>query len=213
MTIAQEQKSVYCERRVSSVSTKPVAAFDALKRRVEGSLWLLCVAVDGDAIAALKKMKSPAGATIIYSHGSVPDGTITDKSHGIDGQFLKPRTIYAGLKDVKYIDRTPIIVSSCFAANGTQAHELSRLTKGVVYAAKAYVTVPSDAHEKYDLSVYTDGYERGEVSGYARFDNGKETPSSLKAVRFNPDTKQWTWVWSDKPSPVGDRIHPRKTSK
>lgn len=176
--------------------------------RPRTATWLnyLNEAEDADAIVALNKMQSPHGAMIIYSHGSVPDGTVTDKAHGADGQYLRPKAIYWDLKRLQYRDGTPVIVSSCFAANGTQARELSRLTKGVVYAAKAYVTEPSDANGKYELSVNTDRFGRGDVSGYARFENGRETPSSLLAIRYDPDTGKWTWFWRKTPAPVGDRV-------
>jgi len=179
---------------------------DGIARRPQRISYLNDV-VDGDAIAALNKMGSPEDSTIIYSHGSLK-GTVSDTSRGMDPQYLNPSKILGDLQRIHYKMGTPIILSSCFAASGDQARALSKLTGGVVYAAKAFVTVPSDAHGSYNLSVYTNGYQRGDVTGYARFENGRETPSSLLSVNYNQDTGRWTYIKSKKPSPAGERVNP-----
>lgn len=167
---------------------------------------------DTNAFKALKKMGSPPGYVVIYSHGVPESGHIVDAGHGEPYVVLEASDILLDLERKGYKKGTPIVLSSCFAANDDQARELSRLTKGVVYAAKAYVTVPNDAKQRYQLTVHTEGYEAGATSGYARFDNGRETPSTLLGLSYDRKTRAWAWQLSKRPAPIGDRIAAPKAS-
>lgn len=151
-------------------------------------------------------MGSPPGYFVAFSHGAPETGAIVDASHGKPNIELTAYQILLALNRKEYKKGTPIILSSCFAANGKEARELSRLTGGVVYAAKAYVTVPNDAHKRYQLTVHTEGYETGAPSGYARFDKGKETPSTLLGLSYDRKSREWPWRLSEKPVPAGDRV-------
>jgi hypothetical protein len=158
------------------------------------SINLLSDAKDRPAIAALKKMGSPADSVVIFSHGS-PSGQIADASRGEGQPALSAQKILNRLGK-SYKKGATIILSSCFAANGDVARKLSSLTGGIVYAARAFVTVPNETHKKYDLTVYSLGYGVGEKSGYAKFYNGKEIPSKLLGLTYNPESSEWEWKFS-----------------
>lgn len=119
---------------------------------------------------------------------------------------MSAHTLFLDLQRKGYKKGTPIILSSCFAANQPEALELSKLTGGIVYAARAFVTVPNDVHRRYDMTVYSKGYGVGEKSGYARFENGREVPSDLLGLTYNPETRQWLWRRSEKPAGLNIRV-------
>ncbi|WCM25759.1 hypothetical protein NDN01_17175 [Sphingomonas sp. QA11] len=168
------------------------------------SLNLLSEVKDGPEIAALKKMGSPANAVIIFSHGS-PKGQIADASRGERQPALSAKKILARLGK-NYKMGTTIILSSCFAANGTEARILSELTGGIVYAARAYVTAPNETHKKYDLTVYSLGYGVGEKSGYVKYYKGKEVPSRLLGLRYDPQSSEWKWNISQEDQKIDVRV-------
>jgi hypothetical protein len=174
------------------------------------SINLLSDAKDRPAIAALKKMGSPADTVVIFSHGS-PSGQIADASRGEGQPALSAQNILARLGK-SYKKGTTIILSSCFAANGDVARKLSRLTGGIVYAARAFVTVPNETHKKYDLTVYSLGYGVGDKSGYAKFYNGKEIPSKLLGLTYNPVSSEWEWKFSRTATKTDVRVQFQKKS-
>jgi hypothetical protein len=92
------------------------------------------------------------------------------------------------------------------------AQKLSELTGGVVYAARAFVTAPNETWGKYDLTVYSLGYGVGDKSGYAKFYKGRELPSKLLGVTYDPDSSQWRWKFSDAPTKTGVRVKFQKKS-
>lgn len=175
------------------------------------SLFLnyLSGAKDDDAIRAMTKMGSPPGYVVIYSHGS-PSGQITDAAHGEGKPGLRGREIFLDLIRKGYKKGTPIILTSCFAANRKEAQKLSALTKGIVYAARAFVTVPNATWQRYDLTVYARGYGVGARVGYAKFDNGVEKPSTLLGLRYDPASRKWSWRLSNTPLPIGNRVAHQK---
>jgi len=183
-----------------------------LKRRKkpERTVIYLNESIDADNIEAINAMGSPEGWSIIYSHGYPETGAISDTSRGADPQSVSTKTIYRQLIGAKYVRGGPIIITSCFAANGPQPRELSKMTGGVVYAAKAFVSAPSSSNERYDLSVNTEKYGGGDVVGYAKYVNGVEVPSTLMNVYFDPKTKRWFRVDSKIPYPPGKKIAPRR---
>jgi len=212
----------YGKAKRRTPKAKQPSAADALPewaRRRNLSVWRSPVYLstsqdspDKDIYDGLKRMGNPDDLTIIFSHGSPESGKTTDKSRGQDpvtrrdDREMDAKDIYVTLRQKNFVQGTPILLTSCFGANDDAARQLSAMTGGIVYVAKAYVLAPSAANHRYDLSVHTDGPRKGERSGYAKFNNGKEVPSELLALRYNEDTHQWSRLTRTPPAPVGDRV-------
>jgi RHS repeat-associated protein len=168
------------------------------------SVQYLNPVVDEDNIQAVQKMGHPNGVAIVYSHAYPPTGALKDVSHGITAQPLSAERIYKDLIKAGYVNKTPVVLTGCYSAKGTEAAALSLLTKGPVFAPKGFTAAPVSSHTEL---FSTETIDRGSaVLGYARFFDGKETSSSLQSLGVNSDTGKWYYRIEDQPKPAGDRI-------
>jgi len=192
----------------SRIKDKPASdTVPAWLQKHRRSIWrspIYFSSSDQDAYYAVRRMGNPDGWTIIYTHGDVRhDGKVYDTSRGEPHIEMNAAAIYNDLQHHHdYDPKANILLTACYGANDKTARELSALTHGVVYAAKGYVSEPSVGKNVYRLTVNN---QYGKTTGYAKFVNGVEVPSSLLSLNYDKKANIWKSVNLKKPAPVGDR--------
>ncbi|MEO9131512.1 MAG: hypothetical protein ABI240_09915 [Sphingomonas sp.] len=188
-------------------TTAPLKAPAWVKKHQE-SMWrspnYLSSSRDEDAYKAVRRMGNPDGWTIVYTHG-VPtrDGKVIDRHLGLPDIWMPAIKIFDDLrKQAGYDPKATILLTACYGANDTTARDLSKLTHGTVYVAKGYVSEPSVENNRYRLTV-NDQY--GKRTGFAKFVDGVEAPSTLLSLSYDRETHSWKFGVLKKAAPVGDR--------